>query len=111
MAYNEDFRLRVMAYLDAGHTQWETCAVFKISWGTAYRWRQIYKETGSVKNAPPVYKPRTGPKKLCLDEFKKYAEDNPKATYEAMSKRFDCSKATVYRWLKYLGNISKNVDN
>ncbi|MGU7819357.1 IS630 transposase-related protein, partial [Streptococcus suis] len=38
MTYGIDFRKRVIAYVQSGHTKKETCDLFGIGTDTLYRW-------------------------------------------------------------------------
>ena len=102
MAYREGFRLKVIEYLAAGHTQMEACVAFNISWATVSKWRKKYKETREVKDKPPLRVHRR-PSKLNLEELKEYAGTHPNATLKEMGEVLGCSDTTVLRGLSTLG--------
>ena len=68
MSYSIDLRKKVMAYLEAGHTQREAREVFGISLPTINRWNQLYKSTGNLEDKKPF---RTF-KKLDPEKLKAY---------------------------------------
>ncbi|WP_371414979.1 helix-turn-helix domain-containing protein [Streptococcus danieliae] len=54
MAYGIDFRKRVLAYVEEGHTRQETAKLFNISTNTLYTWEKQRKRpiTGYIKKPP-----------------------------------------------------------
>ena len=79
MAYSEDYRKRVMEYLDEGHTWEEARKTFKISVTAIASWRQKYKETGEIKDAPPR---RKAFKKLDPEKLKEYVKEHAERVCE-----------------------------
>jgi len=104
MSYSEDFRKRVMCYLDDSHTWKEAKTTFKISNATISSWRQKYKETGEVKDAPPR---RKAYKKLDPTKLISYVEKHPDAYLKEIGDVFGCSDTAVMKAFKRLGITRK----
>ncbi|WP_373417207.1 helix-turn-helix domain-containing protein [Streptococcus sp. O1] len=49
MAYDLDFRNRVLEYVTAGHSKKATCALFGISTNTLYVWEKQLSEQGHLE--------------------------------------------------------------
>ena len=75
MAYSEDLRKRVIAYLAEGHTQASAQKEFKIGLTTIKGWKKRYAETGSLKNKPLNRKYR----KLDPEKLSAYVKEHPDA--------------------------------
>jgi len=104
MAYSEDFRIKVMEYLDRGHTQREARSTFNISLTAVNSWRQKYKKTGEVKDDPP---PPRKHKKLDPEKLKAYVQEHPDAYLKEIGKAFGCSDTAVHKALERLGITRK----
>ncbi len=50
--YGIDFRKRVIAYKNSGHSKQETCKVFGSSRNTLYLWEKQLEATGTLEIAP-----------------------------------------------------------
>jgi len=108
MSYSEDFRKRVMFYLDEGHTWEEAKSTFKISNAAISNWRQKYKETGEVKDAPPR---RKGYRKLEPAKLIAYVDEHPDAYLKEIGEAFGCSDTAVMKAFKRLGITRKKRPN
>ena len=108
MAYSEDFRRRVMKYLDEGHKWAEARETFKISMTAINSWRQKYKETGEIKDDPPR---RKAYKKLDPQKLKAYVEEHPDAYLKEIGEVFRCSDTAVQKAFKRLGITRKKRPN
>jgi len=108
MAYSEDFRKRVMAYLDEGHTWAEARTTFKISMTAISSWREKYKETGEVKDTSPR---RKAFKKLDPEKLKSYVAEHPDAYLKEIGEAFGCSDMAVHYAFKRLGITRKKRAN
>ena len=93
-----------MEYLDEGHTWEEARTTFKISMAAISSWRQKYKETGEVKDAPPR---RKAFKKLDPEKLKAYVEKHPDAYLKEIGEAFGCSDTAVMKAFKRLGITRK----
>ncbi len=49
MAYSKDLRLRVIAYVESGHTMAQVVSVFKVHIGTVIAWCKRYRTTGNIE--------------------------------------------------------------
>lgn len=104
MAYSEDFRKRVMEYLDEGKTWDSAQKVFKISRAAISSWRQKYRETGELKDSPPR---RKAFRKLDPEKLKAYVKENPDAYLKEIGEVFGCSDTAVSKAFKRLGITRK----
>ena len=104
MAYSEDFRLKVMEYLDRGYTQREARSTFGISLTAINSWRQKYKRTGEVKDDPP---PQRKHKKLDPEKLKIYVQEHPDAYLKEIGEAFNCSDTAVRKAFKRVGITRK----
>jgi len=104
MAYSEDFRKRVMEYLDEGNTWNDARSTFKISMTAIASWRQKCKKTGEVKDAP---RPPKACIKLDPEKLKSYVEKHPDAYLREVGEAFGCSGTAVIKAFKRLGITRK----
>jgi len=104
MSYSEDYRKRVMEYLDEGHTWLEARETFKISMTAIDSWRKKYKKTGEVKDDPPR---RKAFKKLDPEKLKAHVKEHPDAYLKEIGKVFGCSDTAVQKAFKRLGITRK----
>ena len=93
-----------MEYLDEGHTWSQVQTTFKISTTAINSWRQKYKETGEVKDAPP---PPRKPRKLFPEKLKDYMEEHPDAYLKEIGEAFGCTETAVRKVFKRLGITRK----
>jgi len=104
MAYSEDFRKRVLEYMEEGHSWEETRLTFKISNTAISNWRKNYKETGEVKDAPPR---RKAYRKLNPEKLMEYIKEHPDAYQKEIGAAFGCSDTAVRKAFKRLGITRK----
>lgn len=104
MAYSEDYRKRVMEYLDEGHTWVQTRETFKISMTAISSWREKYRKTGEVKDAAPRRKEY---RKLEPGKLKAYVQEHPDAYLKEIGEVFGCSDSAVSKAFKRLGITRK----
>ena len=93
-----------MEYLDEGHTWSQAQTTFKISTTAINSWRQKYRETGEVKDAP---RPPRKPKKLSAEKLKDYVEEHPDAYLKEIGEAFGCSETAVRKAFRRLGITRK----
>jgi transposase len=104
-AYSEDLRIRVVDYVEAGHTYKESGAMYGVSDGTVYKWIKLKKETGSLKvEAVP-----RSPHKLFNEELLEYIKQNPDAYLKEIAEHFQCGISSVHDALKRLGVTYKKT--
>jgi len=108
MAYSEDYRKRVMEYLDEGYTWDEARIAFNISYASIAGWRKKYKETGEVKRSGTR---QATYKKLEPAKLRAYVEEHPDAYLKEIGEAFGCSDTAVMKALKRLGITRKKRPN
>jgi len=104
MAYSEDFRKRVLDYMNEGHSWAEVRTTFKVSNTAISSWRKKYNETGEVKDAPPR---RKAYKKLNPEKLMTYVKEHPDAYQKEIGDAFGCSDTAVRKAFKRLGITRK----
>jgi len=97
MAYPTKMRQKALEALRKGHTKKEVNEMFGLSNNVLKKWEELEKETGTLDKRPLERKPR----KVDLDELKRYCEDNPFATHIEAGVHFGCSE----RVIRYSKNI------
>lgn len=99
MVYGIDFRKRVIAYKNSGHSKQETCNVFGISRNTLYLWENQLEATATLEIAPRKRKAR----KLPLDQLEAYVKEHPDAFLREIAEHFNCRPQSVWMALKKIG--------
>lgn len=100
MSYDIRYRKRAIEYREEGHTQAESCEVFKISRTTLKkRWIKKYKETGDLRDLPA----RRKHKKIDPEKLKAYVSAHPDAYQHEMAKEFSCSRKAIWQALRKHG--------
>ena len=97
-SYNEEFRLRVVKYLEAGHTHIEAHRKFNVGLTAINRWSQKYQKTGEVKNSttrPHRYR------KIDIVRLEEYKKKHPNASSVEIGKALGFSHMTVLRALRH----------
>ena len=117
MAYSEDLRERVIAYVQEGHTQKSACKVFKVGRTALKRWTKRYSETGNLADK----KPQRSYKKIDPEKLSAYMKEHPDAylreiaevfgfTGEAVRQALVKLSITRKKKLKYSENAMKMHD-
>lgn len=106
MSYGIDFRKRVLAYVQEGHTRQETAKLFNISTNTLYTWEKQQRELGHLERKKRVAKSR----KIPLDELTAFVEAHPDSFLREIAEHFSCSIPSVWAALKQ-ANITLKKDN
>lgn len=105
MAYGIDFRKRVLAYVEEGHTRKETAKLFNISTNTLYIWEKQLKEQGHLNRKQRISKA----KKIPLDKLEKFVKKHPDAFLKEIAEEFSCTPSAIWRALKRAGiTLKKN---
>jgi transposase len=104
-AYSVDLRLRVIGYIESGHSRNEASSLFGVSIRSICRWMKLKQETGNL-NARHV--PRS-PHKLPNQELLEYVKANPDRYLREIADHFKCGISSVFDALKRLGiTLKKN---
>lgn len=98
MLYPEEFRKKVMEYIDGFYSQREVARMFKLSEKTVWSWANQRKKTGSLKPKAPERKAR----KLEPEALTKYVKEHPDAYLKEIAEHFDCVASAVHQRLKKL---------
>ncbi|WP_306299842.1 MULTISPECIES: IS630 transposase-related protein [unclassified Streptococcus] len=107
MAYDLDFRNRVLEYVTAGHSKKATCALFGISTNTLYVWEKQLSEQGHLERKKRVAKSR----KIPLEQLEAYVQQHPDAFLRELAEHFNCRISSVWAALKQLAITLKKDDN
>jgi transposase len=98
MLYPEEFRKRVLEYIDGFYTQAEVARMFKISAKTVWSWVNQRKKTGNLK--PKAHKRKA--MKLESEALTKYIREHPDAYLKEIAEHFGCVISAVHQRLKKL---------
>lgn len=104
MAYSVDLRMRVIDYIDDGHSVPETASIFKVSINTVRNWLRLNDETGGV-----LCRAYTGGAKLKIPqaEFEHYINEHPDQTLKEIGEHFELSHGWAADNLKRYGYVNK----
>ena len=97
--YALDLRLKVIHYLEQGHTQRSCATVFDLHRSTIYRWWKRYRSEGHV-----TARKRLGRQgKVDPQALAQYVKAYPEKTLKQIGAHFDVSDVSIYNRLKQLG--------
>jgi len=100
MAYDQNFRTKVVEYFLAGCTRQELSALFNVSVSAITKWTAVYKESGTTGGG---YKKNwtTGKRVKIIDykELEIYLNKNPNAASRDIADAFSCSFETARKAL------------
>ena len=102
MAYNEQYRTRVVEYVVVeGHTQEEASRIFKVSTASIKIWIAAYKAKGTTGGGYT----NTGrpPKKIGPEKLVAYMKERPDAFLYEIASEFSCCIEAVRKALKRNG--------
>jgi transposase len=88
IAYNKQYRTRVVEYVLEGHTQVEASSAFKVCFTSINRWLASYKASGSTGGGYTVG--GRGHKKIDPGELKAYMDEYPDALLKEVAQEFSC---------------------
>jgi len=91
MAYPTKLRERALEALRKGYSRDEVTKMYGLGTNTLRDWENLEKETGSLNKRPLNRKPR----KIDLDELRKYCDENPFATHIEAGLHFNCSERVI----------------
>jgi len=103
MAYEKKYKERVLAYLEAGHTQAETAAIFGVGTTTIKGWKKRQASGEGLEAKKRRYTPR----KIDLEKLRAYVTANPDAYEREMAAEFGCARSAIQKALKRLGITRK----
>ena len=98
-SYSQDFRKKVITYVNKGNSCNKAAIKFEIAANTVRNWCKRYKSEGH-------YLPKkVGGKKgrVTSEEIASYIKSNPNFILSEMGQRFKMSAAGAHYWLKKLG--------
>lgn len=91
MVYSEDFRKKVLEYVDAYYSQAEVARKFNLSPRTVWSWVKQRRETGSLKPGKPI----RGAIKLKEDPLRQYIKEHPDAYLREIGDHFGCTNSAT----------------
>jgi transposase len=98
MGYDIKFRQRVIDYMNEGHTQRETAAVFKVSTATIWEWKSKLNETGTL--APKKRKETW--RKIDPERLLRFVAEHPDAYQHEIATAFGVSLFAIQKAMKRL---------
>lgn len=98
-SYSQDFRKKVITYVNKGNSCNKASIKFDISANTVRNWVKRYKSEGHYLSR------KVGGKKgrVAASDIAYYVEENPDFILSDMGKHFNMSAAGAHYWLKKLG--------
>ena len=98
-SYSQDFRKKVMEYVNKGNSCNRAAIKFEISSGAVMNWYKRYKTEGSYEAR------KVGGKKGRISEkdVENYVKNNPDFILSEMGKYFNMSAPGALYWLRKLG--------
>lgn len=96
MAYEVQYKRRILKYLEEGHTQKETAEHFGVGATTIKEWRR--REAAGEPLSPKTRSRQ--PKKLPPEELRQYVEAHPDAYLSEIAEHFGCTAEAVRKALK-----------
>ena len=98
-SYSKDLRIRIIEYIETGHSQAESCKIYKIGKSTVSRWWQRWKKAKEQEA-----RKRGGSQgKINLGKLEEYIEKNSNASLKEIGKEFGVSGTAVGYRLNELG--------
>ena len=98
MSYSEDYRSKVLSFMESGATIEQASQHFSVGTSSIKRWRRNKRDTGKVMG------PGRPKKAYKIDEekLKEYVKDNPDAFLEEMAEHFGVTSSGIFKALKRL---------
>ena len=84
MAYSIDYRRRVLEYINEGHTQAETQAVFKVGTTTIKAWKKLLSDKNTLEKKTPEQEARVYPS----DKLRAYIKEHPQTILKEIAEYF-----------------------
>jgi len=110
MAYNKQYRTRVIEYIHEGNTQDEASDVFNVGTATISRWLDEYRKTGVIGGGytEPIRRP---PRKIEAEKLAAYMKAHPDAFLREIAQEFSCCIEAVRKALERNGYTLKKRRN
>lgn len=98
-SYSQDFRKKVIGYVNRGNSCQSASIKFEIASNTVRNWYKRYKSEGNYLSR------KVGGKKgrISEQEVASYVQDNPNFILSEMGKTFGMSAVGALYWLRKLG--------
>ena len=96
--YSEDLRIRVVEFLEKGHTQKEAAEVFGVSAKSVWIWNKMHKEG---KRLIFKFVPRS-PHRINHEKLLAYVKEHPDAYLREISAHFSVAVTTIWNALHRL---------
>ena len=103
MGYDKRYKERVLSYLEAGHTQAETSAIFGVGTTTIKGWKKRQASGEGLE----ARKRQSRPRKIDPERLRTYMSANPDAYEREIAAEFNCARSAVQKALKRLGITRK----
>jgi transposase len=101
-SYSEDLRKKVIERIESGERITEVSKIFKLSRTTIYKWKKMKEDTSSLKDK----KINGCSKKINLNKFEKYINENPDLRLKEYAKEFKVSNVAIFKAMKKI-NITR----
>ena len=105
--YSEDLRVKVVGFLEKGHTQKEAAEVFGVSAKSVWIWNKMHKEG---KRLVFEFVPRS-PHRINHEKLLTYVKEHPDAYLREIAAHFSVAITTIWNALHRLGVTYKKTHN
>ena len=108
-SYPYELRIRVIEFIESGHSVLEANRIFKVCRETIYQWLKIKEDTGDVK-AKEGYQKGSCYKVKDIERLKNFIENNKDKTLKELGEEWPEGKmheTTMLRWLRRIGYSHK----
>ncbi|MBQ3564572.1 MAG: hypothetical protein IJA14_00315 [Alphaproteobacteria bacterium] len=105
--YSEDLRVRVVEFLEKGHTQKEAAEVIGVSAKSVWIWNKMHKEG---KRLVFEFVPRS-PHRINHEKLSTYVKEHPDAYLREIAAHFSVAITTIWNALRRLGVSYKKTHN
>ena len=105
--YSEGLRVKVVEFLEKGHTQKEAAEVFGVSAKSVWIWNKMHKEG---KRLVFEFVPRS-PHRINHEKLLAYVKEHPDAYLREIAAHFSVAITTIWNALHRLGVTYKKTHN
>jgi len=106
MAYDENFKIKVVEYCKRGNTYEDAAGEFAVTKGAITGWVKRYDATGRIEKK---IQDREHKRKVTPDGIDKFLVKNPHGDQQEMADSFGCSNQAVSVALKKFGFSKKKL--